>query len=427
MTETLTPQDTIKHHSPEELRFKSGQNLESILSEARSEFARVDFIDPSVFDTEVTERARAVESGLRITINMTAASLGRMLSSGIHESAWSHLRETGLDKMHRSATSQGKNLYDGYFEHRSQTESQLATYITDPQTTEPIYAAIASTEQEHLHGASPAYGEVSVVLDEKKIDPNSMVYVWGDSIISSTERDDDDKTVLVEPKALTREDAIIAKAVVDIGQEYNKRLNTAGGMVMFGDDSQREQLLSQKAGYIETALFQEVRPDMVQAVFVAGKIDTISDVIKVIETHPQIADKIIFVANENQPRIISDYLSMHYTTVDEGLNKTDPVKEHTIKPDVWNELGVEPSSDPAVIRKSIHEVTLAFLSTPELHSTHRYLGAVEQKDLRTAKGMTRYLISLKGRVETSKDERLSDHYRQICKLQEVARFFESIA
>lgn len=425
MTETLTLQDTIKLHSPEEMRVKSGQNLESILSEARSEFARVDFIDSSVFDTEVTERARGVESGLRITVNMTAASLDRMLSSGIHESAWSHLRETGLDKMHRSATSQGKNLYDGYFEDRSRIESQLVAYITNPQAVEPIYAAMASTEQEHLHGASPAYGEVSVVLDDKKIDPNSMVYVWGDSIMSSIKGCDDGKTVLVEPKVLTREDAIIAKAVVDIGQEYhNKRFKTVGGMIMFDDDSQQEQLITQRAGYIETVIFQEVRPDIVQAVFVAGKIDTISDVIKVIETHPQIADKVIFVANESQPRIISDYLSVHYTTVDESQDKTETVKEHVIKPDVWEELGVEPSSSPAVIRKAIHDVTLAFLSTPELHSTHGYMG---QRDLRTAKGMARYLSSLRGRVEANKDERLIERYKQILGLQEAARFFESIA
>lgn len=426
MPETLVQHDTVTQPGASPLQAESVQNTGSILGEAKSEFGRVGFMGSEEFDTGVQQRTEAIEASHHTSINMTVASLDRMLSTGAHESAWSHQREVGAENVSKSSTAQGKNIHEGYFEQRAAVESQLGSYVEDPGNGEPVYAAVASNDREYLHGACPEYGEVAVILDESKIDPDSTVYSWSDSLVSSLGRDEQNEITVDKPKVLTKEDAMVTKAVVDMLAEYNKRfpmLAGNSGLAMLKSPEDRDKMLSVRAGYVETILFQDVTPDMIQAVSING---AIPEAARIISEHPEIADKAIFVVGDNESDLVKDYLATHFTAVKQDY-KSGAIEHHTVDPKRWEELGVDVSADSTTIKQALLDKAQGLLkSRTELSRLAMFNSAGVRMD--TARGMKQVLNSIKSTItESPSHEQLRQQYNEALKIQEALRFFEVVA
>jgi hypothetical protein len=428
MSETLATHNTISQQGTLPLHTESAQNTINILGKASNEFARVGFLSPTEFDNQIPERTEAIEAHQHTSINMSVESLGRMLENGSHESAWSHLREVGLENMDIGNTAQGKSFHEGYFEHRATVETQLADYVEEPGNREPIYAAVASNEDEHLYGACPEYGDVSVILDESAIDPNSTVYAWSDSLISSIGSNEQGEITIAKPQVLTKEDAMVAKAVVDMSEEYGKRFSKLGharGPVILEDSGDQDKLLSLRGGYIETVLFQDVTPDMIQAVSVAGNMDDTAKAVNAIKEHPEIAEKAIFVTQDGQSELIKDYLATHFSTVEKAHGSVS-AEQHVVDPERWTDLGVDASAEPSAIRQALVSKALGLLqSRSELSRLAVFSSAGERMD--TARGMKQVLNSIRGSITKSPaHDQLRQQYKEALIVQEALRFFEAI-
>lgn len=427
MAETRTHPNIATTAGDSLLQAESAQNIAAILDEARGEFARVGFMEPAVFDADVRQRTEAIAGNHRTSINMTAASFGRMLSVGAHESAWCHEREVGPENISGSSTSQGKSIYEGYFEHRAAVESQLAAYVDDPGIGEPVYAAIASNSGEYVYGACPEYGEVTVILDEAKINPTSTVYTWGDSLIGSLGRGNQNEITVAKTQVLTREDAMTAKAVVDMLFRYNRRfpvLDGGGSLVLIESAEDREQLLSVRAGYVEAVLFQDVTPSMIEAISVVG---AMPEVAKAMSAHPELVSKTTFVTTDGDSELVKDYLAARLTVIQRNYESGE-MEQHMIEPVRWEELGADISADPVTVQQAlVKKAQSLFKPGSELSHLSFLLSANERQHMYTARGLKQVLNTLGRRVRSTSSEQLQHEYDEMLSVQKALYFFEAMA
>jgi hypothetical protein len=424
MTETAALHNTIAP-SPAALQAESAANTVALTQEAQSEFARVGYREPEAFAAEVEQRAAEVAGRQHTSINMSTDSLDRMFSEGGHHAAWNHHAEVGgdVDSMRGGTTTQGKDFHDGYFEGRAAVEQHLAGFVEDPGKGQPVYAATASGNKEELFGACPEYGSVAVILDESKVDPKSTVYSVGDSLAGVGEG----AAEPVMPKVVAKEDVPTAKAVVDMTNAYNRRFQRSGvgGPVMFGPGDQ-EKLVSNRASYVETVLFQEVTPDTVQAVCVSGDSDTMADAAETFSRHPEAADKAIFVVEEGGPQteMVKDYLAGHYSVAEVDSRGQAVQREPNLER--WQAAGADMAADPATVSRQLQEATTkAFAANPALRRMKMKAGMAVPKGHQDKLGAT--LDTMQPQVEASGDPEAQATYATVRELHATSKFFDRMA
>lgn len=115
------------------------------------------------------------------SINLTAASIARLVKTGKIETIWDH---PDVESLQRSETANNKSLPDNYLDLRKAADNGLRQFVSNVGEINPISAALAATEEDIVEGAAPRYGNWAVFITPSPEIESKIVFSAEDSFRS---------------------------------------------------------------------------------------------------------------------------------------------------------------------------------------------------------------------------------------------------
>ncbi len=330
-------------HAPEfrlDLGEQSAANSIAISSSYIDEaVAKGQFANADAARGALAEREAAVTAEHALTVNMTAQGLDRFLRVGSLETVWDYAREGGEPKvLGVLAVVNGKDMSGGYEDARAVAESGLRQYApADAPRHAPLYAALAGPRERET-GAAPSYGKCWIAFGGSVAE--RAVYVFSDSMAAVSEGEGG--LAFDAGVVLTAEDAITAKAVVDLVDAHHAAQGVefvGGGMARNANPDELMTVAGRKPGYVEAAIFDEVA---LENVAIGMALDNPADLAgagQVFQQHPELSGRASVYCSEGISDVVVDWLGQRVATkVGEAIY--DPAGVSGL----WGSLGLQSSA-----------------------------------------------------------------------------------
>jgi len=343
--------ETTATSPAERLAALSAHNIADIrASYLELSVAKGQFSDAETAAVAVAQRTEAIAHEHRLTINMSADGIQRFMKIGRVETYWDHKR--GLADESAKAISNKKDIHEHYDAVRLAVEQGMVQFAGTETSVEPVYTAIAGPHgRDAIAGAAPDYGNWWLEMDPSV--EAAAVYSFADSHAAVTMPEEvDGEVTFAANSLLNKQDAMEAKAIVDLAAEYHrsKNLVTIGSMAFGVDPSVLMHVQGKGAGYVEGVLFEAATEDKVAAI--RGRIDRLSQLAELgaVLTDPDaMTDKLrvdIYAALDPASQ---QWLAEHYPQQVKLMNDTKP----SVTIDALEIAGLNVSADYNDIAKSL--------------------------------------------------------------------------
>lgn len=265
-------------------------NIERLLAEFIQKAVSNDLAsDEDSLRNEIISEAVEMAKKYFYSINLTAASIARLVKTGKIETIWDH---PDVKSLQGSETANNKSLPDNYIDLRKAADDGLRQFVSVNSEINPISAALAATQEDIAEGAAPRYGNWAVFITPSPEIESRIVFSAEDSFrsVDSETFEFDDSSVL------TLNHAFIAVA---IHKKFFK---------LFLDlESQRR--IQKLRNYVEAAIFEPITLEKISLIICnlnsEEEVQSARDVLDLIDP---IKDKIKFVFSDDiDPQVRQDF------------------------------------------------------------------------------------------------------------------------
>lgn len=338
----------VETNTAQTLEQISAANLASIEREYLAEaVAKGQFASPDLAEQALAATERNVSEYSALTVNMSAASMTRLMKVGRMETYWGYAPEIakGIGAI---ATANGKNHHDEYAVYRRLADDGLRAFAPeDVRHRDPVYAALAGP-RERKTGAAPAYGNWWIELSDAPA--NRAVYHFSDS--HSSVRAADEGLVFDQSGVLDAKDAPAAKAVSELMRQHNNSLGMMiSDSVAVDVDPEKVISVNGRSGYIEAAIFDEITLDRIAKVNAALlEYNQIFEAADVLSGATVPAEKIKLLLGQKVEPLVTEWLSARYDAeLTESAQKQQPTSI-TLK-----DLGLTPQTPYEMVAATLDE------------------------------------------------------------------------
>lgn len=393
---------------------RSGVNIGAITGSYIDQAVSLGQFENSEEAQDVLRRTESlVAQDNRLTVNMSADSLNRFLTVGQMETAWDYARQLDTPlAIGTIATLNSKNMGGGYTDTRSVAEEGLRHYAPDGATRhEPVYAALAGP-REHMTGAAPGYGNYWLELDSSL--SNRAVYVFSDSH-ASVRNNEGGKMEFDDSVVLNAHDAIAAKAVVDLVEEYHRSLGLSymGNMAVNADPEKLMAVAGRRPGYIEAAFFDPITAENVTIGMALKGSRDLAGAGELFRQHPELMSKARAYCSENVSDVVVDWLSGRLPT---ELTTTDKNRRGTSQ--LWEQIGLSPDASIEEVDEALRrQASLTYRDATRFDNTLPRLAVY-----RDAMQWDRYIKSLRA-AERNVTGEVQQTLAKLIDIQEARVFF----
>ncbi len=282
-------------------------------------------------ESAIAQRESEIRGCTALTVNMTGASLDRLLTVGRLETHWD-AKSAGVNtSINRKAN------YPDYDKRRAAADAAFLPFApTDRGSDQPIYAALASANDKM--GAAPEYGSFWIELPDSHAD--RAVYGFSDSH-SSLKSDVNGIYTHNRRTILNQRDALTAKAVTELVGEHTKSLGlkTCGNLALSGVGESLPRFLTVNGlqpGYVEAVVFDPVDLASLKAIHASvWTPGSLNDLGVIFGKHPDMIHTIQV-----------DHVSTDSRLVEEWFQARSGEKNAAdMASPLWRELGLPPEAN----------------------------------------------------------------------------------
>ncbi len=300
-------------------------------------------------ESMLAQHETAARTENRVTINMSTNSIEHLLKQGKIETFWDAKTYDAAAQVTPLHTN-NKAIHSEYEQMRAAADNGYRKYAPhDAKRADPIYGALATALD--VCGAAPAYGNCWVVVSDVIAD--RAVYGFADSHASVT-RNEDGELQHDSSTVLNRHDAITAKAVTELVAAQIKSLNlllVASNLAVMGANEEKPKIIEVNGltpGYVEAAIFDPIELDDIAEIHVAmTDRKTMHDVGVLLRTNQAFAQKAQLEDRPTTSQLVDDWLAIRRHQL--------PAGEPKYTSQLWERLGLTPSSDMATVAQSLKQ------------------------------------------------------------------------
>lgn len=379
----MTQEQTLSPRT--ELDALSAANIASIQSgyiESAVEIGQFPSTDAA--ENAVTQKEAKIRGNTTLTINMTGASLDRLLTVGHFETHWD-ASDSGV----QNTSVNRKSTYADYDEIRAAADDAFRLFApTDHSSDRPIYAALASAED--TMGAAPQYGSFWIELPDDLAD--RAVYGFSDSHYSINKAEDghyvhDQKTIL------NQSDAVTAKAITELVGEYIRslRLRTCGNLAIAGAGESLPRLLTVnglRPGYVEAAVFDPVELTDLKAIHMSAWTPaSLHDLGVIYNKHPTIVDTLQVEHVSTESPLVEEWFRARSGEKNDA-DTTSPL---------WQELALPPEASFAEVTAALQKLcALTHRDMSHGHPQYLQMNGVRVAEFTSASQWHNHMANLQG-------------------------------